>query len=653
VSTLLILGASVSQRPGILRARELGVRVVAVDADPFALGSTDADVFEAVDFSDVPSVIDVARRHAVDGVLAISTDRAVPVAAAVAEARGLSGIGLATARAMTHKGVMRQRLAEARVPQPTFTVIRRDDDLEAALAVVGTPAVIKPVDSGGQRGLFVVENVGELAAQLPLSLEHSREQAAMLERFVLGDELNVMAVVTDGDPHVLTVSDRLRPPGAGFGVGWAHAFPSHLDAAVIERASVVAVRAVEALGLENGIAFPQLLVQGNDVVVIEVAARVAAGQMADLVRHGVGTDLIKIAIIQALGQTVPADELRPRFERPIAIRFLTAQPGPLPAGRLRSVSGLDQVRNAAGVLDAGLYLQPGERISPVRVDADRRGYVIATGTNPSEALAAADAASRLLMVEVEPLDSVPDDSQEPRAPITTAFATVFCVALLMATAVAFAITESAKTELSPIYGTKVDKLFSPVCSRTICARRYAAISFILRKPAQLQVWIEAANGDRVSTLLAKQDHPRGRVRLHFNGRTATGVVLPNGPYQPVVAVGNRTFELPNTIQLDTTPPHVTHTPSNLHTSIAPGRPRHRLLRVPYTLNKPARAVLLINGRQVELTHRLRTQGVLRWNGWIRSRLQPPGMYQVAVAAQDLAGNRSATRPVGVVTLSHG
>ena len=172
---------------------------------------------------------------------------------------------------------------------------------------MGTPAVIKPVDSGGQRGLFLINNPDELRGRLELVLEHSRVQAAMLERFVPGDELNVMAVVTDGHPHVLTISDRLRPAGPGFGVGWAHTFPSHLDPAAVERAHVVATRAVVALGLEQGIAFPQLLVQGNDVVVVEVAARVAAGQMADLVRHGVGIDLIEIAITQALGRPVSAE----------------------------------------------------------------------------------------------------------------------------------------------------------------------------------------------------------------------------------------------------------------------------------------------------------------------------------------------------------
>ncbi len=399
--TVLVLGASVSQLPAIRKAQELGLRVLAVDGDADAIGFGEANVSEAIDFSDVAAVVDAARRHSIDGVVAISTDRAVPVAAAVSEALGLSGIGLAAARVMTDKGLMRTRLGEAGIPQPAFALLSAGGDVAEALARVGAPAVIKPVDSGGQRGLFRVETAEELAAALPRSLEHSRMGLAIVERFVAGSELNVMAIVSRGTPHVLTISDRLRPEGRGFGVGWAHLYPSSLSRHLIDRSTNVAREAISALGLQNGIAFPQLLVSGEDVLVVEVAARIAAGQMADLVRYGAGIDLLEVAFAQALGERLKPELLKPKFTQPLAIRFLTARPGPLPVGRLVSVNGLERVLAAPGVIDAGLYLRLGELIKPVQVDADRRGYVIATGATATKALALADEAAGRLKVEVE------------------------------------------------------------------------------------------------------------------------------------------------------------------------------------------------------------------------------------------------------------
>ena len=84
--TVLFVGAGRHQRTAIERAQELGLRVVAVDRNGAALGLQAADVGEVVDFQDVDGVIEVARRHAVDGALTVSADRAVPIVAAVAEA---------------------------------------------------------------------------------------------------------------------------------------------------------------------------------------------------------------------------------------------------------------------------------------------------------------------------------------------------------------------------------------------------------------------------------------------------------------------------------------------------------------------------------------------------------------------------------------
>jgi biotin carboxylase len=164
----------------------------------------------------------------------------------------------------------------------------------------------------------------------------------------------------------------------------------------------VAVEAVRALGLRNAIAFPQLIASPDgDVAVVEVAARIPGGQMADLVRHAVGVDLVEVALRQALGEDVPDEIALPRFTQPLAIRFFTAQPGPLPTGRVTRIGSLSAVLESEGVVQADTYLQLGETIRPVRRDGDRRGYVIAVADTPEEALRRAEMAATRLEVEVE------------------------------------------------------------------------------------------------------------------------------------------------------------------------------------------------------------------------------------------------------------
>jgi biotin carboxylase len=398
VATLLFLGASVSQLPAIRYARSAGHRVVAVDGDPDAVGFEIADVRVNVDFTDVDHVVAAGREHRVEGVLAVSSDRAVLPAAEIAHALGLPGIGADVARAMTDKTVMRARLEAADVPQPRHAVLTRASDVRAVAETIPLPAVLKPADSGGQRGLFMIDEPADVERHLEEALSFSPSGQAMLEEYVDGVELNGIMVVRGGEPTLLTLSDRLRPPGLGFGVGWIHMYPSSLDHAVLDRVRDVAFDAVRELGLRDGIAFPQLIASGDDVRLVEIAARIAAGQMADLVRFGTGIELFDVAIAQALGRLVRDELVTPTARRPIAIRFLTASPGVLPLGAVSAIDGLDQVRSSRGVLAAGLYFGAGATITPVQVDADRRGYVVATAATAEDALALADEAARKLVV---------------------------------------------------------------------------------------------------------------------------------------------------------------------------------------------------------------------------------------------------------------
>ena len=89
------------------------------------------------------------------------------------------------------------------------------------------------------------------------------------------------------------------------------------------------------------------------------------------------------------------------MQQPLAIRFLTAAPGPLPTGRVTTIGPLDPVLAATGVVQAETYLQVGETIRPVRLDGDRRGYVIAVADTNVEALQRAEAAARLFRVQVD------------------------------------------------------------------------------------------------------------------------------------------------------------------------------------------------------------------------------------------------------------
>jgi hypothetical protein len=229
-------------------------------------------------------------------------------------------------------------------------------------------------------------------------------------------------------------------------------------------------------------------------------------------------------------------------------------------------------------------------------------------------------------------------------------ATVLVLGLLAATAVAFAVTEGLKLERTPIFGTRVDKFFSPDCN---CDKQEAAIDFKLRKRERLTVWVER-DGDRVATIVPGKTYPVGPVSLAFDGFTKAGRLLPDGTYVPVVHLGrsHRTIRLPNEIVLDTAPPVVT-VKHPLHAIISPDRDGRRdRFTVPYKLNERAHGILYVNDRRVQFTRSQKESGELVWNGRFDGRAVRPRNYLLSIAAQDTAGNVSTPKPFAVVQVRY-
>jgi hypothetical protein len=228
---------------------------------------------------------------------------------------------------------------------------------------------------------------------------------------------------------------------------------------------------------------------------------------------------------------------------------------------------------------------------------------------------------------------------------------VFVLALLAATAAAFAVTERLKLEPPAISHTKVTKTFSTECE---CENK-ATIAFRLRKADRVTVTVTKPDGTLVTTL-----EPGIRVRPGFhhflwNGRDDTGNPVPDGVYHVRVRLANadRRFELPNTIRLDTRPPTIRVT-SLAPTVFSPdGDGVRDTVRARYSLDEHAHASMYVGSRRVVGPTRFAPlRGSLEWYGKLDKMLLPPGRYRVTLVARDLAGNLSPRTPPRLVVLRY-
>lgn len=225
--------------------------------------------------------------------------------------------------------------------------------------------------------------------------------------------------------------------------------------------------------------------------------------------------------------------------------------------------------------------------------------------------------------------------------------TLIVLALLGATAAAFAVTERLKLEKSPITGTRVDRVFSPVCE---CARDIAEISFRLRGAQIVTVDMLGSNGRSVRTLVRNRREQAGRVTYIWDGRDELGRVVDEGIYRPRVRLRRhgRTIVLPNPIRVDTTAPEIKLLRVFPRIFSPDGDGNADRITAEYEIDEPARAMMLVDGRRRVLSKFRETEGRLVWFGRVGGKPVPTGEYEIRLRAFDRAGNRSArTRAITV------
>lgn len=226
------------------------------------------------------------------------------------------------------------------------------------------------------------------------------------------------------------------------------------------------------------------------------------------------------------------------------------------------------------------------------------------------------------------------------------------LALLVGSAVAFGVAERLKVEKSPVTGTAVDKVFSPVCR---CPQRRASIAFRLRHADRLRLSLLDDEGNEVRRLVAGERLARGPHEFFWNGRDDDGQLVAEGRYRPKVELGraDRTIVLPNPIRVDMTAPVVRVLSVRPRTLSPDGDGRGDIVRIRYRANEPVRGLLLVNGRLRVVSRSQRPGGVLQWLGGSPSgSTLRPGMYRLSVQARDLAGNLSKRVPAAVVSLRY-
>lgn len=398
---LLLLGAGFEQKIVIDHAHNLGIHVIAVDANPDAEGLKIADTPIVNDIKNIDELCVIAKKYSIDGVMTHAVE--IPhIVSRVSERMNLPGLSSAIADRATNKLSRIKCFKNNKIPSPLFEHASSKEEAYQKVKNMKFPIVIKPIDNAGSRGVSKIEKIDDIHKGFNDAILFSNEKTVLIEEFLIGPEISTESIILNGKiittgfaDRNYTIKERFKPHMIENG----HTIPSILSNDKQKKIIQVAEDAIRAIGINFGVAKGDLILDNDKPKVLEMAARTSGGRFAsDMVPLSSGVNIIPALIQMSLGLDVNMEFLRVKYEKAVSQRFFFPSPG-----KIINIKNIDCARSLSGVYEIFLRndIKIGGNIKPITNHSDRVGYVIATGNSRDQAVNISEQVVNMVDIEVE------------------------------------------------------------------------------------------------------------------------------------------------------------------------------------------------------------------------------------------------------------
>lgn len=356
--------------PQIALMKELksrGISVVLADRNEKVAGRAYADIFYPVSTLDVEGIKNVAITEKVDFLLSVCADQVLQVVAEVSEDLGLPCyIDYKTAVNVSKKSYMKDIFVKNDIPTSKHVILEKLEP--AKISHLQYPLIVKPVDSYSSRGVRRVESFEELETAFAEAVEISRTKTAIVEEFVVGDELTVDVYVEEGKAHVLCISNLYKIGEDGKFVINRSRIPGDVTEAIAAQIAETAQKIADAFGLKNTPVLIQLISDGTKIAVVEFCARTGGGIKFLMIQKISGFDVVKAVLDLTMGQKPHVGQIK-KADKLTVNEFVYCNPG-----EFVRAEGFEQLLAEGTIAEFSVFKAPGTVFGDIGSSGDRLAY---------------------------------------------------------------------------------------------------------------------------------------------------------------------------------------------------------------------------------------------------------------------------------------
>lgn len=376
MDNILVLGAGALQVPLIETIQSRGYNPVVVslhDDEPGMQMVTDKVIG---DFCDEKATLEWAKQYNAIAIVTDQTDLPVRTIAYVNDALGYKSVGYKTACLFTDKYLMREKCKEIGVKTIAYALVNSLQEAKEFFVTLKRPAILKPINNQGSKGVYKVSNIDELEEKYQEADRYSRGESILIEEFITGEELVIEAVALDGQVENLVCGDTHYFDVKDAFAARERVFPSRQPEAIVNKALELNKKIVQGFGLNRGLTHGEYIIDGEDVYLIEIAARGGGVYISsDIIPLMTGFNTTDFIVNIAVKEKVDFPSIAKTNKVACYIAFF------LPEGTIESVEGVDEVQKLDYVHHNNLeHLVVGKKIG-VNIDKTSRYFMILEAKN--------------------------------------------------------------------------------------------------------------------------------------------------------------------------------------------------------------------------------------------------------------------------------
>nr|WP_272899230.1 ATP-grasp domain-containing protein [Caldalkalibacillus salinus] len=312
----------------------------------------------------------INHQHPFDAAVTFS-ELDVELTAKISERYQLISISPETAKLCRNKYLMRTRFEHYDLPQPRFEKVKSADDISSFLHKLNKPAVLKPTDNGGSVGVIKITGPDDqqISEKYQDTLNVSKNQTLLIEEFIEGEEFSIEVIVQHAVPQVITVVDKaVAGKDQQHFVEVGHTVPSLQPVEVQEALKELAIKGVNALGMENGVAHVEIKKSNNTYYLIEIGARSAGDNIPLLIEKSYEWNYYNAILDVALGQKYSSIPDKASYYASISYFF---------GDTGKRVTSFPKIKDYHQEVEEIKYsVKIGDTIRPLHANYTRMGYVM-------------------------------------------------------------------------------------------------------------------------------------------------------------------------------------------------------------------------------------------------------------------------------------